>query len=130
MLTEQDYREVLMDLRFDVQPDSEAQGHSAGYPKALRHRHRRFTGIRRRTRGASGAFWPTLYWMKSQELVYFRAATIDVNHFQVPFWLPAPHDRILEYDRVKRHRCFVPAYENRQGLKVALQTLMLAEPDR
>ena len=124
MLTEQDYRDVLNNLRFVV--PLEPHTRIGGAP--LRHVNRRFVGIIRRQSSSKDAFWPTLYWNRSGDLYYFATAVRDRNNFQIEFWTPVPRDHVLPHDREKTP-CFVPRVATRNGLKMALESLFLAQPN-
>ena len=119
MLNEQDYRAVLEELGFDLQgPPTGTRG------PALRHTIRRFIRIPDRPPGSDDAFWPSLYWHRHGEFCYVSTPPRDADHFRIEFWAPAPSDRVLHHEV---SCCFVPVQVTRAGLRMALESLFLAQ---
>ena len=133
MLTEQDCREVLEDLGFDI--EATPRPNTGLVSPALRHSTRRFVGIPSRTAG-NDAFWPTLYWNMSGDFVYFSTAARDVEHFRSEFWTHPSSERVLPHEafavsvdgETRPAYCFVPL-ATRAGLRRALESLFLAQPN-
>ena len=124
MLTEQDYRAVLEELGFDLQHTPEPNRGRIG--RALRHTIRRFIDIPHRQVG-DNAFWPTVYWNRSKDYIYFSTAHRDADHFRSLFWAPAHPDCVLPHEQ--ETNCFVPLAATRAGLRLALESLFLARPN-
>ena len=126
MLTEQDYRELLQELGFELANVNPLEGPVG---RSLRHTIRRFrhTEIPGRPASAADAFWPSLWWKENEGFVYFTTAERDQRQFNAMFWMPAPTSSVLQDDQTAH--CFVPVQSTRSGLRLALQSLFLAQPD-
>lgn len=124
VLTEQDYREVLEDLGFDM--EATPQPNTGRVGRSLRHSIRRFVGIPGRIAHAFDAFWPTLYWNRNGDLIYFSTTRRDHGYFSLIYWERAPSDRVLPHEQKAGTYCFVPFESTRSGLRTALESLFLA----
>ena len=127
MLNELDYRSVLEELGFDLLETPKPGTGKVG--RSLRHTTMRFPGIRGRPPKSSPfAFWPTLYWNRSGDSIYFSTTRRDQDYFPPSFWKRAPSDRVLPHEQKAVTDCFLPLEATREGLRKALESLFLARP--